>query len=226
MLLTPAQRCAITILVTALTVSTAHADAPGQIASQAMLSQTCNGCHGSNGYSVGPAAPSIGGQTKNYLVAALLGYKFYQDPDALDAAVQQLEAQEEFEDIEPHPRYSTIMGRLMQGYTVEEIILIADYYSKPGWKNIKQSTDPKMARSGKKYHKKYCEKCHEDGGTSSDDDVGVLAGQWLPYLQYTLEDYATGRNKMSKKMKGKLEDMIEAHSRTSLDAVAHFYADQ
>lgn len=212
--------------MTIAAVSTAQADTHSQMASQAMLSQTCAGCHGANGYSTGPASPSIGGQTKNYLVAALLGYKFYEDHDGLDAALEQLEKQEEFDDLEAHPRYGTIMVKLMQGYTVEEIIQIADYYAKPRWKNNTQSADPDMARNGRKYHRKYCEKCHEDNGTSDEDDVGVLAGQWLPYLQYTLKDYAAGRNKMPKKMKSKLEDMIEAHSKVSLDAVSHFYADQ
>ncbi len=215
---------AVSLFLIATAITTAQADSDGQMASKAMLSQTCVGCHGIDGHSSGPASPSIGGQTKNYLISILLGYKFHGDDDGLDAAMEKYKS---LEDLEIYTRYSTIMGKIMQGYTVEEIIQIADYYSSYQWKNASQpATDSNMMKNGKKYHKKYCEKCHEEGGTSDADDVGILAGQWLPYLEHSLSDYAAKRNNMPKKMKSKLEDMIEAHGKASLGEISNFYADQ
>ncbi len=69
----------------------------------AMLSASCEGCHGTNGHSPG-SMPAISGKSAEYLRTAL-------------------------EDFRSGETESTVMGRQAKGYTDEEILLIAEYFA-------------------------------------------------------------------------------------------------
>ena len=73
--------------------------------SATMLANTCAGCHGTFGSSVGPASPTIAGISRDYFIETMLAYKEAQRP-------------------------STIMSRIAKGYTEQEIELMAEYFSK------------------------------------------------------------------------------------------------
>ena len=73
-------------------------------ASAAMLANTCAGCHGTDGASVGPA-PTIAGLEEEYFVDVMQQYK-------------------------SGDRWSTIRDRIAKGYTDEEIEAIARYYGR------------------------------------------------------------------------------------------------
>ena len=55
-------------------VFTAAASADGHIASGAALGNTCAGCHGTNGQSVGPA-PTIAGLSPDYFTSVMEQYR-------------------------------------------------------------------------------------------------------------------------------------------------------
>jgi sulfide dehydrogenase cytochrome subunit len=167
--------------------------------SASMLANTCAGCHGTNGSSVGPASPTIAGISTEYFIETMAAYKKAERP-------------------------STIMSRIAKGYTEEEIKLMADFFSKQPFVRQPQKHDAAKAGTGKKIHKKYCEKCHEDGGTSSEDDAGILAGQWEPYLRFSMEDFTSGNREMEKKMKKKLEELQADHGDAGVDALMHYYS--
>ena len=166
------------------------------MATGAMLGNTCAGCHGTNGHSVGPASPSISGLNEEYFIDKMKAYQ---------------------EGI----HHSTIMARIAKGYTEEEIKALAKHFGALPYQYAKQSYDENMASAGAKVHKKNCEKCHEDGGRVG-DEAGKLAGQWLPYLTYTMEDFRAGRSEMPKKMKSKVEKLSDEEIMEAL----HFYASQ
>jgi len=161
-----------------------------------MLANTCAGCHGTNGSSVGPATPNIAGMNEELFVEMMQGYAKDENP-------------------------STIMGRIARGYTEEEIKAMAGFFSSQKLKRHPQQVDEAKAQAGEKLHKKYCEKCHEDQGY--DNEVGVLAGQWMPYLQFSMADYQSGTREMPKKMKSKVEKMVEDKGEGSIEEVIHFY---
>lgn len=171
--------------------------------SATMLANTCFGCHGPNGNSVGPASPTIAGLSNEYFIETMQGYRSGEIP-------------------------STIMTRIAKGYSDEEIKLMAGYFSKQKFNRAakNQKTDAKMAKKGAKHHKKYCEKCHEDGGRSSEDDAGILAGQWMPYLHYTLNDYLSGKREMTKKMKKKVNALKDKKGDKGFEELLHFYGSQ
>ena len=209
---------ALTLLFGVTTVAQA------QTASAQMLLNSCVACHGENGISSGPAIPSLAGITKNYFIGTMLAYKYTDDEAGLDAALEILYQDEEYEYVEAYPRFSTIMSRIASGYTLEEIITMASVLDGSEVVVVEQDYDKSKVAMGEELHEEYCGKCHEDGGLSTADDVGLLAGQWIPYLQYTLEDYIEDRREMPKKMRTKLTEMLEVHGDESIYNLLQYYA--
>lgn len=211
----------ISLLVLTLFASAAAAEDRQSMATTEMLVDTCVACHGAKGVSTGPAIPSIAGFTRNYLIGAMLAYKYHDDADTLEKVIE--EQGEAYEDIVAFPRYSTIMSRIAPGYTLREIEAMADYFAAQELLPARQQTDTDMAAMGQKLHKAKCEKCHEDGGNSPQDDVGILAGQWVSYLEYTLQDYLDDKRKMPKKMRTKLKELHEEYGAAGIAQLIQYY---
>lgn len=168
--------------------------------SGAMLGHTCAGCHGTYGNSVGPATPTIAAMDPEVFLEAMIGYK--------DGS-----------------RTATIMDRIARGYSEDEFKAMAEFFAKQKFKAADQTADAALAKKGAKLHDKYCEKCHEDGGKTAEDG-GILAGQWLPYLSYRMEDYLADPDQMGKKMRKKVKKMRKKAGDESIKQVLHFYAGQ
>ena len=210
------------LLAAGLACAASGAFAAG-MASPAMLGGNCAGCHGAGGNSSGPATPGIAGMTKNYFVAAMLAYKYGDDEDAIEKAVAASGGALDADEFEALPRGTgTIMSRIAKGFEDAEIIAMADQFATAKFMRHGQSTDQGMVDKGAKLHEDNCEKCHEDGGRTSVDDVGILAGQWMPYLSNTLADFKDGTRKMPKKMASKMKDLNAA----DLEALVHYYGSQ
>jgi sulfide dehydrogenase cytochrome subunit len=193
------------------------------MASPAMLSGTCAGCHGSGGNSDGPAIPGIAGMTKNYFIAAMLAYKYGDDEAAIEKVVADNPSVLDADVFEALPRGGgTIMARIARGFEDAEIFAMADVFAQAQFVRHPQAADAKLVDRGAGLHEKNCEKCHEDGGRTSIDDVGILAGQWMPYLSDTLSDFKDGVRKMPKKMAAKMKDLDQAE----LEALVHYYGSQ
>lgn len=222
-----------TLAIAALALVAAGASADKHGATAAMLTDTCVACHGSAGSSTGPAIPSLATLSPNYLVGAMLAYKYTGDEAGLEKALAALEARDAkdlhkrygvvAEDMLVFERYSTIMSRIAKGYTDEEILMMGPVFSEVDIKRATQAYDSDKAAVGKRLHKEFCEKCHEDEGRLTEDDTGMLAGQWMPYLSAVMEDYREGRRGMPKKMKSKLRDMRKEHGDAGVEALIHYY---
>lgn len=168
--------------------------------SASMLANTCAGCHGTDGVSNGPATPTIAGMSSEYFIESMKAYREGTRP-------------------------ATIMNRIAKGYSDEEIKAMAGYFAKQKFVRIQQDSDDKLAKKGKNLHKKYCEKCHEDGGRSADDG-GILAGQMMPYLHYSFSDFMDGSRDMPKKMKRQVEKMHEAAGDEGIEELVNYYGSQ
>jgi len=162
--------------------------------SGAMLAETCSGCHGTDGYSEGPATPALAGIDKNYFVSVMQDYR---------------------DDV----RHATMMNRVAKAYSNDELIRMGEYFSGLTYRSAQQTVNQEQRDFGQTLHEESCYVCHTNQG--QDRDKGLLAGQWLDYLRYTLDDFATERSK------GVPEVMINALSSLTndeRDALAHFYA--
>lgn len=168
------------------------------------LAENCAGCHGSDGLSGGPAIPTIAGMSSEYFVEIMKGYKEGTAP-------------------------STIMGRLAKGYSEDEIAKMAKFFQEKKFVPAKQSFDAKLVKAGDKLHDKYCEKCHENGGKApkeKGEEYHILAGQWTPYLRWQMADFHSGVREMPKKMKQKVDKMLEKDADANIEAVLNYYASQ
>jgi cytochrome c553 len=67
-----------------------------------------------------------------------------------------------------------------------------------------------------------CKRCHIENGKDADEDAPIVAGQWLKYLQIQMDDFYSGKRKMSEKKAEKVKSL----TRADWEAVAHFYASQ
>ena len=161
-----------------------------------MLSNACTGCHGTNGASTGPASPTIAGITEEYFVETMGAFKNGK-------------------------RHATVMGRIAKGYTDDEIKAMGKFFAGKKYVGHAQKVDLAKVAKGKTLHKQNCEKCHEEGGRVSEDG-GILAGQWMPYLHFQMEDFTTGKTKMSEKMEKKVKPLSAA----DIDALIHYYGSQ
>jgi cytochrome subunit of sulfide dehydrogenase len=175
-------------------------------ATAAMLANTCAGCHGTNGQSGGPAMPTIAGMPAEYLDTIMADFKSGDRP-------------------------STIMGRIAKGYDVKETALISKFFAKQSWQNATSApqsqnrtmVNAKLAKKGKKLVKKTkCGKCHEDDGMTQDEDTPRMAGQWVDYLIFKMQDL---KNKhLDVPQPKKMAKRIKKLSAAELVAIAHFYA--
>ena len=101
-----------------------------------------------------------------------------------------------------------------------EITELAEYYAGMEFVPAKQEFDAALAAEGAKVHRRDCEKCHSDGGSLADDDAGMLAGQWMPYLEQVFADYAAGDREI---MEDKMKEKIDALDAASISALIHYY---
>jgi len=168
------------------------------VRSAAMLSHTCAGCHGTDGASAGAVMPTIAGMDKGYLVKVLEDYK---------------------DDL----RSSTIMGRIMRGYSDQEIAAIASFFAAQPWVSTERPVDGTLAYQGELIHQERCETCHADGGRGQDTRSPRLAGQWGPYIQYALET-CRARGASCKKRQG--AERVKVLDDAEIQALAHYYESQ
>lgn len=163
------------------------------------LSFTCAGCHGTDGSSVGPSMPAIAGMDPEVFVDAMKAYRNDE-------------------------RNSTIMNRIAKGYTEEQFKEMGWFFAGQKLRLFPQQTDVALAKRGAELHDKHCEKCHENGGRPG--DAGTLSGQWMPYLEYTMDDFINGKREYPRKMKRKVDAAIAEDGDEAMKALIHYYSSQ
>lgn len=188
-------------IFTALATAAVLASAPALATSAdvTMLAETCAGCHGTDGVSAGPASPSLAGMDRNYFIQSMKDF------------------------VSGH-RPATVMDRIAKGYTEEDFAAMADYFT--GRKHVPapQPFDAALAARGQALQAEHCENCHKQGGTINDDGVTIVAGQWKPYLAFSIADFRDGKREMERRKTRAFEDMMAAAGADGFDAVLHYLA--
>lgn len=185
------------LIVAVLALLPAAAPAAGP--SGMALAFTCAGCHGTDGSSVGPSMPAIAGM----------------DPEVFVDAMKAYQADE---------RNATIMNRIARGYSDAQLKEMGWFFAGQQLRLYPQKHNAALAARGARLHDKHCEKCHEDGGRPG--DAGTLAGQWMPYLEYTMADFMSGKRAWPRKMKRKVDDAIAEEGEQAIPALIHYYGSQ
>jgi cytochrome subunit of sulfide dehydrogenase len=172
--------------------------------------QLCADCHGRDGASIESDVPSIGGLSETYLLDAMAAYRDNKRP-CPESKFRAGDAK----------RAKTDMCQVAAKVGADAAVVAKHLAAQP-FARAKQPFDAAKAARGKKLHEMSCEKCHSEGGTLADDDAGILAGQWTPYLRASFDEFSKGARPMPEKMKPKFQPLKP----DELDALLHYYASQ
>jgi cytochrome c553 len=129
--------------------------------------EVCAGCHGHDGKPIDKIIPIIWGQ--------LIGYTYIQ-----------------LRDFKRGDRKNEIMQPIAASFEKEDMLAIAEYFSKKPWPDLGQPRAPKdvSARAVSAEHSVGCTGCHLDH-FQGDGTVPRLAGQSREYLTKTIADFRT-----------------------------------
>jgi sulfide dehydrogenase cytochrome subunit len=173
--------------------------------------ETCNSCHGDNGVSQWGDVPTIAGIAAFVHSDALYMYRD-QDRPCASSEFRQGDTS----------RAPTTMCDVVADISDDDIEAIAEQYADLPFVPAKQDFDAALAAKGAVIHKSHCDRCHSDGGSNAEDEAGLLAGQWMPYLTSTFAEYASGDRSQLDKMKEKMDLLGD----DDVDALVHYYGSQ
>jgi cytochrome c553 len=154
-------------ILAALACVTAVAATPLRAQSIEEKVQVCSGCHGENGKPVDKTIPNIWGQQAGYIYIQLRDFK-------------------------RGDRKSEIMQPIASPFERNDMLAIAEYFSKKPWPDLGQPRAPKdvaqkaLTASGSIG----CTGCHLEQ-FQGDSTVPRLAGQGRDYLAQTMNDFRT-----------------------------------
>lgn len=163
------------------------------------LVQPCAMCHGKDGNSPSSGIPSIAGITTEYFTHTMDAYK-------------------------NDGRKSDMMKNFVHSLSDSDIEQIAGFFSKQTFKPAQQEFNPELAKKGELLHNKYCEKCHENSGKSTENNYGMLAGQWTPYLRQAIQDYLDNKRRVNPMMITKLNALKKEAGDEGIEQILNYYA--
>lgn len=150
------------------TVMAQEPAAAGDVSRGAVLSDTCMGCHGIDGYRNGYPSyrvPKLGGQHPDYIVLALQGYK-------------------------NKTRAHSTMHAQAWSLSEQDMKDIAAFFASEG--AIQKAAAPVGEAPAKAAT---CVACHGEGGVSVAPNWPSLAGQHEDYIIHALNQYQAGARK-------------------------------
>jgi sulfide dehydrogenase cytochrome subunit len=177
----------------------------------AAIVERCASCHGKDGVSKDSKVPTIAGYSAPYITDSMKTYKKKERPCP---EMKILEG--------PKKGQASDMCKVAADLSDADAKAVAQYLAKQKFVRAKQPFDAAKAAKGKGVHDTECKKCHEKGGSSADDDAGILAGQWTHYLREQFAAFHSGKRQMDEKMKPKIEKL----SKEDEEALINFYASQ
>lgn len=195
----------IAVLTSLLVASVAVAADLGEMVAN------CDGCHGENGVSQWEDVPTIGGIDAFTHADALF---VYRDEERACAESKYR--------VGDTGRAPTTMCAVAAELSDDDIDAIADHYAALTFVPAVQDFDAGLAAQGAEVHKQACDRCHSQGGSSAEDEAGILAGQHMGYLRTAFAQYASAERPQDKKMKEKMDPLSDAE----IEALVHYYGSQ
>ncbi len=158
--------------------------------------QICAGCHGADGKPIDRTIPIIWGQQAGYIYIQLRDFK-------------------------RGDRKSDIMQPIASAFEREDMLAIADYFSKRPWPDLGQPRAPKEVsdRAVKANASVGCTGCHLDH-FQGDGTVPRLAGMGRDYLTKTITDFRSHARANNPGM----SDLMNATSLDDLAALEEYLA--
>ncbi len=161
----------------------------------------CVGCHGEDGISKQDFIPTIAG---------LPAFVHADDLHAYREGTRTCSPK------------GKAMCSISKRLTDEQIEALAEHFSAMEFKPAVQEFDADKATAGAVIHEEKCSKCHKDSGSNPEGDVSILAGQWMPYLKYSMEQFVAGERWQPEAMQRKTQDATAE----DIDNLVHYYGSQ
>jgi len=177
----------------------------------ASIYDQCVSCHGKNGQSTEPTIPIVGGYSEKYISESFKNFRSKARPCA-EVSVPS----------GPKKGTKSDMCKVLEKLKDDDSNAVAKWLASQKFVRAKQPFDAVLAQKGVAVYKLRCEKCHENNGSSADEDNGILAGQWTPYLRDQLVAFRAGRRPSDDKMKQRLDKV----TREEEEQLLHFFASQ
>lgn len=178
---------------------------------KAVLIAECDACHGNNGVSTRPEIPTIAGFSQPTLEAMMFAYVDEIRPARVVSYRHPSGNQNEAD-----------MKTISLALTEEQIVQLSAHYAALPFIAAKQSFDKTLAKQGEVLHRNKCVKCHSNNGASPDDDSGILAGQWSPYLREAFSEYRTDKRETERNMLKSVKELSDEQ----VEALVNYYASQ
>jgi sulfide dehydrogenase cytochrome subunit len=172
------------------------------------LVEPCTSCHGKDGASTEAEAPIIGGNSVSYLSDSLVAYQQQERP-----------CPEKKIRVGDKKGTVTDMCKVTKDLSEGDMEKVAKYFAGKKFVRAAQKFDPALAMKGKQIHYNYCEKCHTESGSVASDDAGILAGQWMPYLDGQFKHFTSGMRTVPKKM----QPMLKKVDKADIEALVNYY---
>ena len=201
---------ALALLLSGVSLSFAAASV-ALAAEAAAVAEQCAVRHGKNGASSDSSIPTIGGYSAKYIIESI---KNFRKKTRTCAEVTVLAG--------PKKGTKSDMCKVVADLSEADAEAVARYLAAQKFVRAKQPFDAAKAKQGSAVYKLRCEKCHENGGSSPDEDNGILAGQWMPYLREQLVGFRSGKRPLDEKMKLRLDRV----GKEDEEALLHFFASQ
>jgi cytochrome c553 len=151
-----------------LIAALAAADVRAQADATKDKAQTCVACHGPNGNSTDPQYPILAGQTARYIFVELRDFKEGR-------------------------RHDPQMDPMAANLTPDDMLAVADYFSKQTkTPNGFHADGAKVSLGAKKSDEVLCTMCHS-GGFLGQNEIPRVAGQHYAYIKKQLSDFKARR---------------------------------
>ena len=171
--------------------------APAQdVADASKKAQLCAACHGANGVPIDKNTPVIWGQQDGYLYLQLRDFK-------------------------SGARKNPVMGPIAQMFSRDDMMALAEYFSKKQWPQLNQSAAPAdvAATADQANTSIGCTGCHQ-GNYQGAGTQPRLAGQWREYLERQMLAFRDG----SRGNNPGMSDLMKATSKKQIAAMAQYLA--
>jgi len=201
---------ALAALLSGATLGLAVASA-ALAADGAAIAEKCAVCHGKDGASTESSIPIIGGYSAKYIVESIRNFR-KKIRTCAEVTIPS----------GPKKGTKSDMCKVVADLSDADAEAVARHYAAQKFVRAKQPFDPAKAQKGSSVYKLRCEKCHENNGSSPDEDNGILAGQWTPYLKEQLAGFRAGRRPIDDKMKLRLDKVTKDDE----ELLLHFFASQ
>jgi cytochrome subunit of sulfide dehydrogenase len=177
----------------------------------AEVAEKCTVCHGKNGASTESNIPTIAGYSAKYLVDSIKNFR-KKVRSCAEVTIPS----------GPKKGTRSDMCKVLADLSDADAEAVAKYFASQKFVRAKQPFDAAKAQKGVPVYKLRCEKCHENNGSSPDEDNGILAGQWTPYLKDQLANFRAGKRPIDDKMKQRLDKVTPEEE----ELLLNFFASQ